>query len=315
MTRGIQTYDIPQSLGGGVVTHFMRSYAGNHDPIWIEGARAGLVVTLTSTRGDNIVSQRRITNGDGEVSFDLFPYIQQLVISDSPEGNLCHSVAAVMKENERLTMTVSDGTTTETIAVQLAHAIWGSHEISEYYTREMTAYTGKPWELWYDGRSYTLSAITELESGDYTFSWGYLICTLHISNETCGEYLRWLNHRGEICFKLFRVKGDSSETQRTAVVAPQQPTVDYDSDGWYKGDGTVQTATNVRTLELEAPFVKAGEVAELRDLLAATCVDRYMGGGMWQRVHVKAGTLEVESAEYQGFGISIVVPTFNPLTL
>lgn len=141
---------------------------------------------------------------------------------------------------------------------------------------------------------------------------------LEIDRCTSGVYLRWLDRRGQWCYYLFRVTG---QTYNTSVVQEWQDGIVRDEHtieqgGVYLASGQqYQQLSDAETLSLGAKLVDAETFDFLLSLTSASLVDMmvnkdaYVAGAtedaMWERVQIVAGSYARTAATLQDFVVSI----------
>jgi hypothetical protein len=136
-----------------------------------------------------------------------------------------------------------------------------------------------------------------LKDGQETSPLGsrYIMLTIDKSRPEDGEFLRWLNRRGEMSYWLFTRSNMSIKTALTDNFIryyagnPAAP-VDGQYVNPHKG-----AYSEAREMVLGATRLSLGEYEYLSDLASSPVVERLLirdGENRWQRVNVAAGTLE-----------------------
>lgn len=293
------------------------AWAFNHPRVTVAGLDPGTLVTATDDPGiTNPITIARLAGESGKVVFDLFPFIQQYVHADFEDDNLCHTIDRV-RYVSALEITVGEGEDAETYTPEITYC-WGSagvDELNPLNPAEVTAYENMPWTFDVTGSTFERYTLADLGVvGDVgTVTIGGKTVTVHVDRDTCGVYLRWLNHRGELLYHLFRKTGVVYNTNRTPLLQKPLPAVEYDNYRWQGGDGQVDKTDYDESWVLGVSNAQAYDLKNLVTLLPSNYVDMYMGNNRWQRVRVEAANYEPSGGTLQDFEVTIHVPTPNPI--
>jgi len=282
------------NLGAAVVTYPATVWAGNRPTVRITGGTSGAQVTMT----DGTLTERRTLDAAGAARFDLYPFIASRVTA----GDICGTWAAT---HGTLSVTLATGQDTAAVSVVW---VWGALGVGETAPTERTITYNAAYPMTLDtlGGRYDVAELTDGDTVDGV--------TVHIIEDGCqaGIYLRWLNARGETCYRrLERMSTTDEVTRKTIAALPLTDTADY-SGGYSRGDGVLEDVALRRTVKLGAPYQREAQVAELLTLLAAARCDMYMGDGNWCEVQVLAGNATPTTATLQEFTLTIAVPTAQP---
>lgn len=283
------------ALGAATAAYPATAWAGNNPTARVTGSTQGHTITIT----DGTITESREVDASGKCFFPLYPFIASAVNG----GDICGTWAAT---HGTKSLTLTDTTSNDTVTINVAW-VWGGLQLGEAVTERTITYNAN-----YPMTIDTVAArydVSQLEDGDTVDG-----VVVHILTDTCdkGVYLRWLNRRGETCYRLLRIISESDEAARKVLASePVFDTADYDN-GYNRGDGALVSATATHTIALGLPFQRQAQVEELVSLLTAARCDRYMGNGQWQEVRVNAGSFTPKNDTLQTFQVSITIPTIQP---
>ena len=156
--------------------------------------------------------------------------------------------------------------------------------------------------------------------GSYDYNYGTLTKQFHtididIDTSTKGIYLRWLDHLGRLCYRLFKKSAESIQTKSdnnyTREYNITQQFTEYENEYYNSGSETYQSISAINRLSLGIGNNSEEQMRELLTLVVSPCVDMYIGDynmPMWQRVVVVPGTYSLSTRKLQDFIIQIDVP-------